>query len=135
MPFAIVVIENRFAVACDQQVVITVVVIVRRCNGYGIHIGVETRLFGHVGEVAVSIVAIEMIVRRRGRLLFQRIWMHRVVERASVHHVKRLQAGVVVVEPDAASAGSFEQRAQLPRTEAMRKVDARLVACVFKFDY
>ncbi len=58
--------------------------------------------------------------------------MHRVIERTAVDDVEIGQAIVVVVEPDAAGAGAFEQRSQLRRTEAVREVDAGLVACVFK---
>ena len=73
-----------------------------------------------------------MIVWRRIRLVLQRKRMHRIVERTAADHVKRLQARVVVVEPDAAPAGSFKQRAQLARSKAVRKMDSRLVRSIFK---
>ena len=131
---AVVVIENRLAVAGDQQIFETVVVVVGGRHRDRVHIRIESRLFRHIGKVPVAVVAIEMIVRRRGRLVLQRIGMHRVVERAPVDHVKRLPAGVVVVEPDAARARSLEQRTQLARPKAMRKANSRLVAGVFKAD-
>ena len=55
-------------------------------------------------KCSVAVVAIEMVVRQRVRLYFQRIGMHRVVERAAVDHVEIEQAGVVVVEPHASRA-------------------------------
>ena len=61
--------------------------------------------------------------------------MHGIVQRASVDHVERLQAGVVVVEPDASGAGAFQQRSQLPRPEAVREVDACLIGGVFKANH
>ena len=60
--------------------------------------------------------------------------MHRVVQRPAIHDVERRQSRIVVVEPDASRAGAFQQRAQLLRPEAVRKVDARLVARVFKLN-
>ena len=56
----------------------------------------------------------------------------RVVERPAVDHVEVGQAVVVVVEPDAARAGAFEQRTQLARAKAVREVDAGLVGRIFK---
>jgi len=69
---AVVVVENRLAVASDQQVDKAVVVIVGRRYGHPIHIRIKARLFRHIGKGAVAVVAIEMIVRRRCGLFLER---------------------------------------------------------------
>ena len=60
--------------------------------------------------------------------------MHRIVERPAVHNVKRRPPRVVVVEPDAARAGALQQRSQLGRPEAVRKINTGFVRGVFKAD-
>ena len=132
---AVVVIENRLSVAGHQQIDIAVVVIVGRRHRHSVHIRIESGLLRNIGKVAVAVVTIKVIMRRRCRFLFQRIGMHRVIQRPSVHYVKRLPPGVVVVEPDAARARTLQQRSQLPRPKAVDKVDARLVAGVFKANH
>ena len=85
---AVVVIENRLAVSGDQQIDKAVVVIVGRCHGDPVHIRIEAGLLRHIGKGAVSVVAIKMIVRRRCGLIFERIRMHRVVQRTPVDHIE-----------------------------------------------
>ena len=67
-------------------------------------------LLGDVGERAVAIVPVEMVVRRRRGGLPQRIGMHSLLERDAADHIEIRQAVVVVIEPDGAAAGAFEQR-------------------------
>ena len=76
MAVAIVVVEDGLSVAGDEQVNEAVVVIVGRGHGDPVEIGRKTRLLRHVGKVAVAVVAVEMIVRQRIRLLLERIRMH-----------------------------------------------------------
>jgi len=52
-----------------------------------------------------------MIVGRRNRLLSEREGMGCVIERPSVGNVQVKKSIIVVIEPDAAGAGSFEKRA------------------------
>ena len=84
--------------------------------------------------MAVPIIAIEMVVGRRNRLLSEREGVGCVIERPSVGDVQVKKSIVVVIEPDAARAGSFEERAELRRAEAVREIDASFLAGVFEAD-
>ncbi len=75
-------------------------------------------------KCAVAVVSVEMIVRRDCRGLLQRVRMHSLFERLPTDHVKIGQSIIVIVEPDAARAGAFEQRSQFLRAEAVRELDA-----------
>jgi len=132
MAISVVVIENDLAEARDQQVFISVVVVVGCGHCDRIHIRIESGLRSDIGKVRVTIVAIKMVVRRRVGLVLQGVGVHRIVERAAAHHIERGKAGVVVVEPDAASAGPFEQRPQLGGAKAVRKVDVGWIRGVFE---
>ena len=109
MPIAVVVIQDRLAVAGHQQVDKTVVIVVSRGHGVRVHIRIESRLDGDIGEMPSAVVPIKMIVRRNGRLLFQRVRMHRIIERPAVRDIEIGHTIVVVVEPDTARAGAFEK--------------------------
>jgi hypothetical protein len=61
----------------------------------------DTGLFGDVGEGAVAVISVEMIVRSDGRRLLQRVRMHALLERLAADYVEIRQTVVVVVEPDA----------------------------------
>ena len=75
-----------------------------------------------------------MVVRRsRGRLL-ERIRMHAVFQRLAADHVEIGQSVVVVIEPDAAGAGAFEQRAEFLRAEAVGELNAGLCGGIFEAD-
>ena len=132
VPVAIVVIENRFPVSGHQQIDKSIVVVVRRRHRDRVHVRIKPRLLGDVREMPVAVITIKMVVRRRYRLVFQRIRMHRVVQRSSIHHAGATAAGVVVVDPDAPRARSLQQRTQLGRTKAVREIDSSLRGRIFK---
>ncbi len=131
---AFVAVQRDVAVAGDQQVHKAVVIEVGGDDGGAEEIPADAGLFGDVGEFAVAVVAIEMIVRSCLRRFAQRVRMDIVAQRLAGCDVEVRQAVVVVVEPDAAGAGAFEQRAQLARAEAVGELDAGGGGGVFEAD-
>jgi len=91
------------------------VVVVGTATALRIHVGIQAGLVCYVGEVAIAIVVIEMIVRQCGRLLFERVRMHRIIEGAAVRDIERGKSRSCRSRTGATSAGAFEQRTQLPR--------------------
>jgi hypothetical protein len=122
------------AVAGDQQVHKAIVIEVRGDGGHAEEVRADAGRVRDIGEFAVTIVAIEMIVRRRCRRLAQRIGMDVVAQRPAVGHVEVGQPVVVVVEPDAACTGAFEQRAELARADAVGELDAGGGCGIFEAD-
>ncbi len=131
---AFVAVENRAAIAGDEEVDEAVIVKVGGDRRHAVNVRGHAGLVGDIGEGAVAVVPVEMVVRRsRGRLL-QRVRMHAVFQRLAADHVEIGQSVVVVVEPDAAGAGAFEQRAELLRAEAVRELNAGLRGGIFEPD-
>ena len=129
---AVVVIENRLAVAGNEEIDEAVVVEVGGDRGHAVDVRCDAGLVGDVGERAVAVVAIEMIVGRSRRRLASADKDACLFQRLAADHVEVGQAVVVVVEPDAAGAGAFEQRAELLRAEAVRELNAGLCGGVFE---
>ena len=111
---AIIVIQDGSAIPGHQQIDKTIVVVICRRNRNAVHIRRKSCLGGHVCETPVAVVAVEMVVRRRGRLVLQWKWVHAVIQRPSIDYIQVRQAIVVVVKPDATCARSFQQRTKLP---------------------
>ena len=121
---AFIAIENGSPVAGDEQIDKPIIVKVRGNRSYSVDIRRYARLVGDIGKCAVSIVPVEMIVRRSGGRLLERIRMHPLFQRLAAGHVEIREAVIVVIEPDAAGAGAFQQRAQLLRAETVRELNA-----------
>ena len=125
-------VKNGASVAGNEEIDEAVVVEVRRDRCRAVNVCRYARLIGYVGEGAVAVVAVEMVVRRNGGRLLKGIRMHPVFERLAADNVKIGQAVIVEIEPHAARARTFEQRAEFLRAEAVRELNARLCGGVFE---
>ena len=63
-------------------------------------------------------------MRRSRRRLLEWIRVHPILKRLAGNYVKIGQTVIVVVEPGASGTGAFQQRTKLPRSEAVRKLNA-----------
>src|SRR5579863_6350770 len=130
----VVVVENRAAIASDEEVDEAVVVEIGCDSGHSINVCGHSGLIGDVGEGTIAVIAIEVIVRRIRRRLLQRVGVDSVFQRLSTYDVEVGEAVVVVVEPNTAPTRALEQRAQFLGAETVGELDARFRGRIFKPD-
>ncbi len=96
------------AVVGHQQIGAAVVVEIGGDGAETEAIATQAGLLGDVGELAVAVVAEQVVVGHHGGRFAQRIGMHFPLQRTAAHHEEVRFAVVVIVEPDASGAGAFE---------------------------
>src|SRR6516162_670225 len=96
------------AVAGDQEIGVAVIIEIGGDYAEAVAIARDAGLIGHVGELAVAVITVKVIVRHGGRRFTQGIGVHSGFEWPAAHYKKIGFAVVVVIEPGAARASAFE---------------------------